>query len=114
MVRHWLIALGLALLTATAWGRPHLSLAVDKHDIALGEALTVTIRAADTGAALDSLDLNALKTILISIPAPPTSRPRSSRASLSPPKRQRSSSIRCTAAACNYPLSSWPAPAAGQ
>lgn len=61
MVRHWLIALGLALLTATAWGRPHLSLAVDKHDIALGEALTVTIRAEDTGAALGSLDLNALK-----------------------------------------------------
>ena len=61
MVRHLLIALWLAMLTVPAWARPHFSLTADKHDIALGEALTVTIRAQDADAALDSLDLNALK-----------------------------------------------------
>ncbi|ARU32239.1 hypothetical protein CAP31_11480 [Sulfuriferula sp. AH1] len=61
MVRHLLIALWLAMLTVPAWAQPHFSLTADKHDIALGEALTVTIRAQDASAELDSLDLNAFK-----------------------------------------------------
>lgn len=61
MVRHLLIALWLAMLTVPAWAQPHFSLTADKHDIALGEALTVTIRAQDASAELDGLDLNAFK-----------------------------------------------------
>ncbi|WP_124950426.1 BatD family protein [Sulfuriferula thiophila] len=61
MVRRLLIALWLTLLSTVAWAQPQLSVTADKHDIALGAAITVTIRAQDTDAALDTLNLDALK-----------------------------------------------------
>lgn len=61
MVRRLLIALWLTLLSTSAWAQPQLSVTTDKHDIALGAAITVTIRAQDADAALDTLNLDALK-----------------------------------------------------
>ncbi len=62
MVTRLIISLWLAMLTASAWAQPQFSVTVDKHDIALGEAITVTIRAQDNSTPLDTLNLDALKT----------------------------------------------------
>jgi hypothetical protein len=63
MVMRLMIMLWLAVFAATpVWAQPPFSATADKHDIALGEPISVTLVAQDITATLDTLDLDALKT----------------------------------------------------